>query len=120
MHDPTEGGLLGGLVELARASNVGFRVEEELIPVARETVEICSSLGVDSLSLISSGVLLVTVKPEGEQEALEAIKSVGVNCTTIGRITSGGRVLVRRSGEEVKLGMFIREELWDALEAKPR
>ncbi|MEM2144986.1 MAG: AIR synthase family protein, partial [Candidatus Jordarchaeaceae archaeon] len=55
MHDPTEGGLLGGLVELAEASNVGFRLEEELIPVAEETLEICSTLGVDPLCLISSG-----------------------------------------------------------------
>ncbi|MEM3594859.1 MAG: AIR synthase-related protein, partial [Candidatus Jordarchaeaceae archaeon] len=49
MHDPTEGGLIGGLVEMAEASNVGFRIEEELIPVAEETRDICSLLRIDPL-----------------------------------------------------------------------
>jgi thiamin-phosphate kinase len=119
MHDPTEGGLLGGLVELAEASNVGFRVEEELIPIAGETLEICSTLGVDPLSLISSGVLLVTVRPEGESEALEAIRSLGISSNIIGRVTSSKGILVRGGGEEINVDASIREQLWDALRAKP-
>ncbi|MGQ9721955.1 MAG: AIR synthase family protein [Candidatus Jordarchaeum sp.] len=118
MHDPTEGGLLGGLVELSKASNVGFRVEEESVPVAKETLEICSTLGVNPLSLISSGVLLVTVKSGEESRALDAIRSVGVSSTIIGRVTSSKRILVRSGGEEVNVGPSIREELWVALKAK--
>jgi hydrogenase expression/formation protein HypE len=119
MHDPTEGGLLGGLVELAEASNVGFRVEEKSIPVSDETLEICSSLRVDPLRLISSGVLLVTVRPGEEFKALEAIRSIGISSTMIGRVTSGKRILVRSGGEEVNVETTIKEQLWDALSAKP-
>lgn len=118
MHDPTEGGLLGGLVELADASDVGFRVDENLIPIARETLEICSTLGVDPLRLISSGVLLVTVKPGGETKALEATKSLGISSNIIGRVTSSERILVRDGGEEVNVGSSTKEQLWDALRAK--
>nr|MDO8080574.1 AIR synthase family protein [Candidatus Freyarchaeota archaeon] len=118
MHDPTEGGLLGSLVELAEASNVGFRVEEELIPIARETSQICSTLRVDPLRLISSGVLLVTVRSGGESAALEAIRSVGVSSAVIGRVTSNKGILVRGDGEEVKVDSSVREQLWDALRAK--
>jgi hydrogenase expression/formation protein HypE len=41
MHDPTEGGVLGGVHEMADASNLGVKVFEEKIPVAKETMEIC-------------------------------------------------------------------------------
>ncbi len=118
MHDPTEGGLLGGLVELAQASNVGFRVEEDLIPVARETLEICSNLRVDPLRLISSGVLMVTVRSGEEFKALEAIKSTGVSSTIIGKVTPSKRILVRGGGKEVNVETSIREQLWDALSTK--
>ncbi len=37
MHDPTEGGVLTGLVEMARAGRVGLRVWKEKIPVLAET-----------------------------------------------------------------------------------
>ncbi|MBS7250677.1 MAG: AIR synthase family protein [Candidatus Freyarchaeota archaeon] len=119
MHDPTEGGLLGGLIEMAEASNVGFRIEEELIPVAEETRDICSLLRIDPLCLISSGVLLVTVRPGGESKALEAIRSVGSIPTIIGRVTPSRRILVRRGGEKVNVRTRVREQLWDALRTKP-
>ncbi|MFQ5762316.1 MAG: AIR synthase family protein, partial [Candidatus Bathyarchaeia archaeon] len=38
MHDPTEGGLAGGVHELAEAAGVGFIVEEKKVPVHRETL----------------------------------------------------------------------------------
>lgn len=33
MHDITEGGLLGGLFEVAMASNKGFKIFKEKIPM---------------------------------------------------------------------------------------
>ncbi|MEM2146445.1 MAG: AIR synthase-related protein, partial [Candidatus Jordarchaeaceae archaeon] len=68
--------------------------------------------------LISSGTLLVTVKPGDESKALRAISSLGVNSSIIGRVTSGERILLRGSGEEIKVSASIKEQLWDALRTK--
>lgn len=54
MHDPTEGGVLGGIHEMADASKLGVKIYQEKIPVAKETLEICSIFKVDPLQLISS------------------------------------------------------------------
>ena len=40
MHDPTEGGVAGGLNEMADASKTGFKVYEDRIPVKNETSKI--------------------------------------------------------------------------------
>ena len=64
MHDPTEGGLVGGLYELAAAAGCGLRVERAAIPVLPETQAVCGALGLDPLRLIASGALLIAVAPE--------------------------------------------------------
>ncbi len=63
MHDPTEGGILQGLYEMAHASGNEFVVFDE--PDLKDsTVEICEKLDLNPYNLISSGCLLATV-PEG-------------------------------------------------------
>ncbi len=64
MHDPTEGGLVGGLYELAAAAGCGLRVDRAAIPVFAETRAICEALGLDPLRLIASGALLLAVAPQ--------------------------------------------------------
>ena len=61
MHDPTEGGVVGGLVEMALASRKKFVVDAEKILIADETRIICGALSLDPLMLISSGVLIATI-----------------------------------------------------------
>lgn len=64
MHDPTEGGLVGGLYELAAAAGCGLRVESAAVRVLPETHAVCEALGLDPLRLIASGALLIAVAPE--------------------------------------------------------
>ena len=68
MHDPTEGGVIGALWEMAEASAAGFRVFVERIPVRPATRAICAALGVDPLRLIASGALLIAC-PDGPSMA---------------------------------------------------
>ena len=115
MHDPTEGGVIGGLIELSIASNVGFRVNGAKIPVAEETRRICEVLGVNPLRLISSGVLLATVDEEAVDDAVKALKNAGVKFSIIGEVVDEGRIIEGPEGK-VYLGDEIVEELWVALE----
>ncbi|HET9672349.1 MAG TPA: AIR synthase family protein, partial [Actinomycetota bacterium] len=55
MHDATEGGVLGGLLEVAAASGVGIRVDRDRIPVRPEVRAVCDHVGIDPYVSISEG-----------------------------------------------------------------
>jgi hydrogenase maturation factor len=118
MHDPTEGGVAGGLHELADAANVGFNVYQEKIIVPKETSKICEYFGVDPLQLISSGALLIVTKKEKAEQIQCALISKGVKASLIGEITEAdlGRILVTKTGEKTKLVRPANDHLWKALE----
>jgi len=111
MHDPTEGGILGGVYEMALASGLGFRVDLREIPVADETLKICSNLKIDPTRLIGSGSLIAAVDPMGVDEALGALRRGGVTGSVIGRFVKEGREAIRPDGsvEVVEEGL---DELW--------
>ena len=112
MHDPTEGGVAGGLVEMAAAANVGVLVEEEAIPILPECSEICRALGLDPLGLIASGSLLIAVAPEDVGKVEDALDREGIPASEIGRITEPSDGLKMRSGGTVRdLPMFSRDEI---------
>ncbi len=86
MHDPTEGGLATGFLEIARAADVGLIVEEECIPVFPECQTLCRHYGLDPLGLIASGSLLIVINPRDTERVLEALNNNGVPTIKIGKI----------------------------------
>ncbi len=68
MHDPTEGGILNGIHEMADAAGLGVRVFEEKITVEPETAKICRYYEIDPLQLISSGAFLIAAEPESAKQ----------------------------------------------------
>ncbi|WXG47538.1 MAG: AIR synthase family protein [Candidatus Atabeyarchaeum deiterrae] len=120
MKDPTEGGLLQALNEIAEASKVGYSIDERLVPIEEETKRICENLQLDPLKLISSGMLVVTVPEQKEKRVIEKINGVGVKAAKIGTIKSKGRTARRLSGKTEKVEEFVTEELWRALKATAR
>ncbi|MCE4612382.1 MAG: AIR synthase family protein [Desulfurococcales archaeon] len=104
MHDPTEGGLIGGLVEMAKASGRDLHVNEAKILVAAETRAIARELGIDPLKLISSGTLLATVPENMLSDALMILSELETPYSVIGRVREGsGRLILnRRTGDIVE------------------
>ncbi len=86
LHDPTEGGLLSGLYELARAGGVGVRVVKETIPILPETRACAEVLGFDPLALIASGALLVVAARRTAKRVLRALSRRGIATAAIGEI----------------------------------
>jgi len=115
MHDPTEGGLLGGLAEIAYASGKTIRVWENMIGIAKETEIITRALGLDPLKLISSGTLVATVPPNKVDEAIKLLNSIGVNAYTIGRVEKRQESLVivhRSNGRIEKIdSVYVEDEI---------
>ena len=120
MHDPTEGGVAGGLHELADAANVGFTVYEGKILVPEETRKICAHFDVDPLQLISSGSLLIVAEESKTDKIISSLSKNGVQSSIIGEVTepSLGRNLMTKAGEKTKLVRPVSDHLWTAL-AKP-
>lgn len=116
MHDPTEGGIVGALYEIASASKVGFKVYEERIPFYDVTLKICNFLDIDPLRLISSGALLITTNDD--ETVIKALKKKGINATTIGEILDDEtkKMLIRKTGKIENIDDVPTDELWSALD----
>jgi hydrogenase maturation factor len=116
MHDPTEGGLVGALWEMAEASGCGFRVLVERVAVREPTRVICAALGVDPLRLIASGALLIACRDGGAMVA--GLEQHGIAAARIGEVTAlqDGRLLVHPDRREESVSRLDRDELYRVLE----
>jgi hydrogenase maturation factor len=117
MHDPTEGGILGGIHEIADASNLGVRILGERIPVAHVTSKICEHFKIDPLQLISSGALLISADPKKAEEIIKNLKRQDIPASTIGQFTENPyeRVLVIKDERATTLPRPKSDHLWIAL-----
>jgi hydrogenase expression/formation protein HypE len=86
LRDPTRGGLATALNEIARASQVGVRLEESQIPVASQVAAACEILGLDPLYIANEGKLVAVVAPEVADAVLGAMRAhpAGARATQIG------------------------------------
>ncbi len=92
MHDITEGGVLGALWEVAQASNLGFKVYNDKMPISDITIKICERLNIDPLKFISSGSMLIT--STCGKKLVEELISKGIPATVIGNITESRGILI--------------------------
>ena len=112
MHDPTEGGLATGLMEMASAAEVGLTVDLERVPVLPETAAVCEALGLEPMGLIASGALLAAVAPEETPKLLRTLEAEGVPAWEIGAFTEPEYGQVLRTADGVQpLPTFSRDEL---------
>ncbi len=86
MHDPTEGGLLSGVYEIAQAGRVGLCVWKEKIPVLAETRAFAEALKFDPFALIASGALLVVASRRSTSRLLRAYARRRIPAAVIGEI----------------------------------
>lgn len=88
MHDPTEGGILGGLAEMAYASNKLIKVYLDKIPVHQVTAEVTKALKIDPLRMLSSGALLASIPREKVEDAVSLLEKHGIRASVIGEALS--------------------------------
>lgn len=105
MHDPTEGGFLGGVGEISELAGLTAEIDREAVPVHPLTARAAAGLGFDPLSLIASGSLLIALAPGDVAEAELLLKKAGIEVAAVGRM--GGKL-----AEPVPVPS---EELWGLL-----
>jgi hydrogenase maturation factor len=117
MHDPTEGGIAGGIHEVADASNLGFKILEERIPVAKETLEICGAFEIDPLYLIASGSMLIAARKDSADYIEKTLMKSGIRASVVGEFLPSpkDRIVKRENGAEEELARPICDHLWVAL-----
>ena len=108
-------GLARSLHTLAKASGVGFVVEE--LPAAGGVMEFAAANGFDGAKMVLEGgeeyVIVGTVKPSELQAARRAAKKAGGRLIAVGKATARKGEVVRREGGGVRA---IRDGGWTHLQ----
>ncbi|HIQ10816.1 MAG TPA: hydrogenase assembly protein HupF [Pyrodictium sp.] len=127
MHDPTEGGILGALYEIAHASQTRIAVYKDKVIFRTETLKIAKTLKIDPLKLISSGTLLAAIPPDKVNEALHRLSSRGYPVAVIGKILEKSKSPCVEVYEGKKLVEtvkgFVKDELarlWELAKPYPQ
>lgn len=92
LHDPTEGGLAAGLVELAGASGVALEVEAAAVLWFEPGIAVCRALGADPWGTLASGALLAAFPADRAEPACTALERTGSPARIIARATRGAGV----------------------------
>lgn len=112
MHDPTEGGVMTGLLEMGRGAGVGLEIDLDAIPIAPEGAALCAEFGLDPLGTIASGAVLLTVAARDARRLVTTLSDEGYPTTVIGRVTeAGGGLVARRGGRRVEWPTFATDEI---------
>jgi hydrogenase expression/formation protein HypE len=99
MHDATEGGVQGGLVEMADGAGVRFDVEREAVPVRDGVEAVCEAVDVDPWQVSSAGSLLVTAPEPAARAVVEVLERRDTPAAVVGSVSEGEGVYL--DGERV-------------------
>jgi hydrogenase maturation factor len=114
MHDATEGGVIGGLFEIADASGVGMNIDESRFIYPDAVRMVCESFGIDPVAAIAEGSLLITAEPACSGKIIDALAGAGIPSSVIGTVTADPliRTMKRRDGATVPLAIPPQDPFW--------
>jgi hydrogenase maturation factor len=113
MHDPTEGGLAMGIVELAQNSNCGIRLDPSNIIYVPESKSLCEVFGLNPLGTISSGTLIAAVPNEEVDDIISFLAQNNINAAKIGELTDEANqyFTIDENGVEIPLEYSQTDEI---------
>lgn len=109
MHDPTEGGLLTGLWEVADAAGRQLRVDLSEVVLA-DGAALCEATRLDPLGAIASGALLLAVHPDDAGVICAELESEGIAAHQVGSVQEGPPEVVDDTSGE-RLSRPARDEI---------
>ncbi len=115
MHDATECGVWGGLVEVAQASRVGLRIDRDAVTIPDPVRLVCDEFEIDPFASISEGTLIITVRPHRADAVVAALHHAGVASGIIGEVVPVERGLrYTANGQEFPLLHPRIDPFWTA------
>jgi hydrogenase expression/formation protein HypE len=110
LRDPTRGGLVGVLHDLAEASHLDVFIDAKSIPIKAVVNFGCEMLGLDPIELVNEGKMVVVVAQEQANDALALLKqnTLGQDAAIIGEIRPsssymGNVILLEDNGKKTLL-----------------
>ncbi|PIZ50266.1 hypothetical protein COY29_00115 [Candidatus Woesebacteria bacterium CG_4_10_14_0_2_um_filter_39_14] len=104
LHDPTEGGIATALWEISQAAQVKILVDEEKIPILKETQAVCEYYHLDPLYLLASGSLLATLPKKEAEKGVKILRKKGIPAIIIGEVKKGkGTWLLQKNNKLRKI-----------------
>lgn len=115
MHDVTEGGVLGAILEMAEASGCSVTINNDALPIGEAQRQISNLFGIDPRFCVGAGSMVMAVKKGKEDALLQHLKSKNIDATVVGQFASKetGNVLIE-NGEESPLFFNGRDPYWEA------
>jgi len=111
MHDPTEGGLAMGVVEMAKACECGVKIDFETIPFIPEGQILCNHYGLDPLGVISSGSLLISLPKTESKRLVQLFSEHNINAAVIGELIEEKEYKIIINNTEESLKFSEKDEL---------
>jgi hydrogenase maturation factor len=112
MHDPTEGGLINGMIEMAWASEKEIEVDLEKVLVYKESRILCQEFGLNPLGVIASGALLLTLSPSDLSSIQKTFRKNSIPLQVIGKVKKGPARVFKIDGKGRKqLKPLPRDEI---------
>ena len=112
MHDPTEGGLINGIIEVAMASDKEIEVDFSKAHIYEEARILCKEFGLEPLGVIASGALLLTISPADLPSLQRAFREASIPLQVIGKVREGpARVLSISEQGAKELEPLPRDEI---------
>lgn len=115
MHDVTEGGVLGAIYEMARASGCGFTVDSDKLPAGEAQLKIANLFGIDHRLIVGAGSMIMAVKPGVEEKLISHLESRSIPATLVGKMeeNENGFRLIEKD-EERKFSFDEKDLYWSA------
>jgi hydrogenase expression/formation protein HypE len=120
MHDATEGGVIGGTCEMAKAAGIPAHINLDAVDIPRDIAEVADALAFDPWQAISEGTLLASVPPESVPRIRNAWAKAGIESHELGffnkNLTSS---TMRRNGRTTRLIEPEVDPFWELFLAPP-
>lgn len=89
LRDPTRGGIATVLSEIAKDSNTGIKISQNLLPIDEEVHGACEMLGLDPLYVANEGLFVAIVDPSIAHEMLSHLNKweFGARASIIGEVS---------------------------------
>src|SRR5690606_38445146 len=115
MHDVTDGGVLGAILEMAEASGCSVQVNNDALPIGYSQRQIASLFNIDPRFSVGAGSMVMAVKRGKEDILLRRLHAVGISAAVVGEFTAKPSTnVIIEDGEAKPLAFVGPDPYWEA------
>ncbi|TNE27785.1 MAG: AIR synthase [Bacteroidetes bacterium] len=115
LHDVTEGGVIGALIELATASSCGLQINLESLPLEEAQEAICHLFSLNPFRCVGAGSMIIACAAGTSDSVIQRLKNAGISASMVGVLKEQTHGLQWTNGDESgELEYQDRDPYWEA------